>query len=86
MCKIKYHDGSGGRTLVRLPERKVSLKVDFMHATNLEEFLAGVIDGERWRSGSAHIARSSGVVELAHAVLDEVGVEWIMKTTVVTTG
>ena len=41
-----YHDGSGGRTLVHFQERKVLLKIDFMHAENMEEFLAGVDDGK----------------------------------------
>ena len=41
-----YHDGSGRRTLVHFQERRVPSKIDFMHAANLEEFLAGVIDGE----------------------------------------
>jgi len=40
------HDGSGRRTLVHFQERRVPAKIDFMHVANMEEFLAGVIDGE----------------------------------------
>ena len=41
-----YHDGSGRRTLIHFQESRVPLKIDFMHTENLEEFLAGVIDGK----------------------------------------
>jgi len=62
-----YHDGSGRRTLVHFQERKVSLKIDFMQAENMEEFLAGVDDSEVVVDILLEVR---GIVEWEHAVLD----------------
>jgi len=54
-----------------------------MHAANMEEFVAGVVDGEV----VVHILLEvQDIVEQANPVLDEVGVEWIMKVAVVMPG